>query len=518
MTTDLSRDPQELGPTGGGGHDASLTSASIPKDRGIPSFATNDELSRKQKRKKSVAKASPALAEPILNRWARAVSRLMWEAPSAKDNEVMSKGASRAANEPARAAHRGKEYACYCVLTLLVTTLTGCVSPNPKEGSTSSTPQSGPFIYHSGDSSFNLTFPKQPDVEDVGGSLAVSVTQYREGQMTLFREPNPQHLTSLPGGEEALTKPLVDRGWHIVSIEKNSHQGFPATTCVAEKGTARMEATEVLTTDHVYRLVVSAPQERFRDTEFSGFVDSFTLTTVPVKTTEIGKYKLTISDKQSLEKTAKAFEIGDSDTAFKLASDLAGRGNPLAQFLLGHCYESGMGCPSNSEKALAYYRKAADGGVAPAQYKLGQIYFKGRGVPRDYKIAFNYLKQSADQGYTAAQANLGILYSEGFGVDQSYEKAAACFLAAADKGLVLAQANIAELYFYGYGVELDYSKAYLWYWIAESGGDWKSTEKLNLIRKLLSPPQVKKAEALARARKAKIARTKPAVEPLGIKL
>ena len=69
-------------------------------------------------------------------------------------------------------------------------------------------------------------------------------------------------------------------------------------------------------------------------------------------------------------------------------------------------YENGRGVPQDNEKAIAWYRKAAEQGHAIAQCNVGWMYENGRGVPRDYEKAIAWYRKAAEQGNERAQENL----------------------------------------------------------------------------------------------------------------
>ena len=56
-------------------------------------------------------------------------------------------------------------------------------------------------------------------------------------------------------------------------------------------------------------------------------------------------------------------------------------------------------------------RIAAGKGDPKAQYFLGHLYEKGKGVTQDYALAAGYLRQSAVQGCAEAQNDLGACYA-----------------------------------------------------------------------------------------------------------
>lgn len=69
----------------------------------------------------------------------------------------------------------------------------------------------------------------------------------------------------------------------------------------------------------------------------------------------------------------EAFQSGRHAKAVELAKPLAESGNAEALYLLGFAHESGQGAEASKEKALEYYRKAADGKHKDAVYRMSFI-------------------------------------------------------------------------------------------------------------------------------------------------
>jgi TPR repeat protein len=69
----------------------------------------------------------------------------------------------------------------------------------------------------------------------------------------------------------------------------------------------------------------------------------------------------------------EAFQAGRHAKAVELAKPLAEQGNTDALYLLGFASESGKGLEASRDKALEYYRKAADGKHKDAIYRLSFI-------------------------------------------------------------------------------------------------------------------------------------------------
>jgi len=81
------------------------------------------------------------------------------------------------------------------------------------------------------------------------------------------------------------------------------------------------------------------------------------------------------------------------------------------------------GLPRDEATAVAWYRKAAERGLALAKVMLGLSYATGRGVPRDDRQAYGWFEQAANDGLPLAQYGLGMLYSNGRGVEPDWIKA-----------------------------------------------------------------------------------------------
>ena len=76
-------------------------------------------------------------------------------------------------------------------------------------------------------------------------------------------------------------------------------------------------------------------------------------------------------------------------------------------------YAEGRDVPQNDVVVFAWYRQAAEQGVAEAQFNVGLMYSTGRGVPRDEAEAVTWYQQAAAQGLAEAQVNLGVIFAAG---------------------------------------------------------------------------------------------------------
>lgn len=142
---------------------------------------------------------------------------------------------------------------------------------------------------------------------------------------------------------------------------------------------------------------------------------------------------------------------------FKLAAE---QGNVTALFNVGYMYEHGEGVKQSFEMALEYYQLAANKGYGHALNNLGNMYENGQGVEQSYEKAFECYQAAVDKGIAEAYINIGSLYKNGQGVKQSYEKAIECFETAISKGVMDAHLNLGSMYYNGEGVDQSYEKAF----------------------------------------------------------
>src|SRR6266498_5367394 len=85
----------------------------------------------------------------------------------------------------------------------------------------------------------------------------------------------------------------------------------------------------------------------------------------------------------------------------------ARRGNNIAQYNLGCCYDFGKGINKDKKKAFEWYLKSAEAGNNDAQLYLGYCYRDGEGINKDEKKAFEWFLKSSKAGNITAQYNLG---------------------------------------------------------------------------------------------------------------
>lgn len=160
---------------------------------------------------------------------------------------------------------------------------------------------------------------------------------------------------------------------------------------------------------------------------------------------------------------------------FKKAAEL---GYADSQLELGKCYEYGHGVEKDYKQAAYWYKKAADQDNSSAQYYLGCLYHFGFGVEKDYKMAIYWFKKAAELGFTMAQYYLGLCYEQGLGVEQNNKLSFYWYKKSAEQGYFISQYILGLFYENGTGVEKDYKQAVYWYKKAADQGDPRAKEAL----------------------------------------
>lgn len=197
------------------------------------------------------------------------------------------------------------------------------------------------------------------------------------------------------------------------------------------------------------------------------------------------------------EKTIEAFNIYSS-----LTKDNDEVTQLKAKFKLGMCYEKGIGCNVDYNRAVTLYQSTIEHDSShifhEAEYALSQCYRYGRGVKQDEEIA-QYWQQkagehrfdtgkmwedslndeikaeitdpkyvyeayfdSANYGHIKGQYKLGWCYETGCGCDQDLNKAFMWYSKSAEQGCVEAAMALSECYRVGKGVSPNLELSRIW--------------------------------------------------------
>jgi TPR repeat protein len=170
--------------------------------------------------------------------------------------------------------------------------------------------------------------------------------------------------------------------------------------------------------------------------------------------------------------------------------EAAEAGNPPAQHALGVSYLAGIGVKKNIEQGLVWLNKSAAQGYANAQFKLASLYIRGDVVPTDMAKALDFAQKAADQGHAEAQYNLGTMYAMGKGVPKDVKAAAEWFRKAAEAGHATAQSNLGVLYASGDVLEKNATAAIEWWRKAAVQG--QPSAQFNLAQALVEGKSVPK--------------------------
>ena len=162
--------------------------------------------------------------------------------------------------------------------------------------------------------------------------------------------------------------------------------------------------------------------------------------------------------------------------------DAAQAGVAAGQWLLGRCYQDGLGVPRQPAEAFRWYQKAAEQGYAPAENSLGICYSRGDGTRRDPTQAVRYYLQAARRNYASAQYNLGICYEVGRerAMFQDRREAVRWFREAAKQQYAPAQNHLGYCYSQGLGVPHDLAEAVRWYRKAAEQGFARAQHNLGI--------------------------------------
>lgn len=150
-------------------------------------------------------------------------------------------------------------------------------------------------------------------------------------------------------------------------------------------------------------------------------------------------------------------------------------------------YEAG-----NYTEAYAQWLPLAEKNDVAAQRNIGHLYRWGQGVEKDIDKAMQWYRRAAELGFSRAQANLAAIYLQGEeGVTVNYDEAHKWFAAAAIQGHAVAQYNLGLMFELGLGIEKNEAKALGWYNLAAKSGQPEALERLSqLVKKSASPPLV----------------------------
>jgi hypothetical protein len=192
---------------------------------------------------------------------------------------------------------------------------------------------------------------------------------------------------------------------------------------------------------------------------------------------------------RDVNKGWEAYNEGDYNSALAHLYPLAFMGNADAQALLGYLNTYTEDFPSNPEKAIHWYKKAAQQGNGNSALEVAYWYTDGEdGVERNYVEAIKWFRIAADQRLEDAPTRLAEIYRDGLGkVPRDSRKARFWFGEAVKfRDADPAQLELGRIYETAY--QIPYS-AYYWYWL--HGGD-EAKERMKVLAKELTPERIER--------------------------
>lgn len=109
---------------------------------------------------------------------------------------------------------------------------------------------------------------------------------------------------------------------------------------------------------------------------------------------------------------------------FEVLSQEAQSGDVWAMLNVGAAFDNGtFGQQIDPEKAVFWYRQAAEKGLAKAQFALAHSYATGNGLKQSYTEAMPWMHKAALQGEVDAMYLLGVMHAEGLGTTIDVEQA-----------------------------------------------------------------------------------------------
>ena len=175
-------------------------------------------------------------------------------------------------------------------------------------------------------------------------------------------------------------------------------------------------------------------------------------------------------------------------------------GDAKAQFYYGLALERGaQGAKgkADKERAIALFKKAAEGGFALAQYHLAILYQSGQGIEQSPAQARKWFSLAAEAGLREAAFNYAFMLETGSGGGSDPKEAARLYEVAAGRGVRQAFLPLGLLYARGEGVEQDFVEALKWLILAERADAERVAPAMRTLRGALDDDG--QAEALKRA-------------------
>ncbi len=135
------------------------------------------------------------------------------------------------------------------------------------------------------------------------------------------------------------------------------------------------------------------------------------------------------------------------------------------KFALADKYDRGLGdFPEDNDRALHWFRKAAEQGHSGAQLRLAKVYYSGEGDDENKERGFSLYERTVSTETAEQKFALADKYDRGLGdFPQDSGRALHWFRKAAEQGHAKAQQRLAKMYYNGEGVTENKERAFYWY-------------------------------------------------------
>jgi len=181
---------------------------------------------------------------------------------------------------------------------------------------------------------------------------------------------------------------------------------------------------------------------------------------------------------------------------FRQVSELAEKGDALAQYNLGMMLNNGIGTAKNPSLALQWFEKSAQAGDPLAAYKAG-CYYSGQfkdTVAVDSEKSLQYKLVAAEGGYSLAQHDVANVYAQ----RNQFSNAIKWWEAAAKQGYPMSLYNLSVTYEEGKLVPKDNVRAYAYFKLAKVISEGKISEKaqasLDDVKRRMTKAEFEQAE------------------------
>jgi TPR repeat protein len=153
----------------------------------------------------------------------------------------------------------------------------------------------------------------------------------------------------------------------------------------------------------------------------------------------------------------------------------AEKGDPIGQYFLARCFQTGAGVPRSTTEGFAWLQKSADQKLPIALEQIGHSYRYGVGVRIDDAQAMKAYQAALDLGLVTAGVDAGELLRDGTALTPSEKRDPAAalkyFQTAAAKGDAWAMVDLGLCHKEGIGVPKDAEQSLAWYTKAAEAGN-----------------------------------------------